>query len=89
MDYAAASGRTERLVSICQQAGADTYVSGPSARGYIDEACFRAAGIELRYFDYAGYPEYPQLHGPFEHAVSVIDLLCNTGPDARRYLQRG
>ena len=89
MDYAVAEGRTERLVSICQQAGATTYISGPSARGYIDNACFEAAGIELHYFDYDGYPEYPQLHGPFEHAVSVIDLLCHTGPNARQYLLRG
>ena len=89
MDYAVAEGRTERLVSICQQAGATTYISGPSARGYIDNACFEAAGIELHYFDYDGYPEYPQVHGPFEHAVSVIDLLCHTGPNARQYLLRG
>jgi hypothetical protein len=88
MDYAVAPGRTERLVSICQQAGADTYVSGPSARSYIDDTCFRDAGIDVQYFDYAGYREYPQLHGPFEHAVSIVDLLCNTGPDARRYIQR-
>lgn len=88
MDYAVAEGRTERLVSICQQAGASTYISGPSARGYIDAAVFQNAGIELQYFDYAGYPEYPQLHGPFEHAVSVIDLLCQMGPDARHYLRK-
>lgn len=88
MDYRVAAGKTERLVSICQQAGADTYISGPSARDYIDDAVFQAGGVRLEYFDYAGYPEYPQLHGPFEHAVSVVDLLCQTGPDAPRYLQR-
>jgi hypothetical protein len=88
MDYAVAAGKTERLVSICQQAGADTYISGPSARDYIDDAVFVAGGVRLEYFDYGGYPEYPQLHGPFEHAVSVVDLLCQTGPDAPRYLRR-
>jgi hypothetical protein len=36
--------------------------------------------------DYQGYPEYPQLHGGFEHAVTALDLLFNTGPDAPRYL---
>jgi len=88
MDYAAEAGKTERLVSICRQAGASTYVSGPSARDYIDGALFAAAGVELQFFDYAGYPPYPQLHGPFEHQVSIVDLLCHQGPDARRYLQR-
>ena len=36
---------------------------------------------------YEGYPEYPQLHGGFEPAVSVLDLLFNVGPDALRYLR--
>jgi WbqC-like protein family len=88
MDYAMAEGKTERLVSICRQAGAETYISGPSARGYIDADVFLRAGVELLYFDYAGYPEYPQLHGSFEHAVSIVDLLCHMGPESRRFLER-
>ena len=32
--------------------------------------------------DYSGYPEYPQLHGPFEPRVSVIDVLLNAGSEA-------
>jgi len=32
------------------------------------------------------YPEYPQLYPPFEHGVSVLDLLFNAGPDARSYI---
>jgi hypothetical protein len=88
MDYAVAEGKTERLVSICQQAGATTYISGPSARDYIDDAVFAAGGVTLEYFDYAGYPPYPQLHGPFEHHVSIVDLLCHMGPEARHYVRR-
>lgn len=88
MDYDAAPGRTQRLVSICRQAGADTYVSGPAARAYLDERAFRDAGIEVRYFDYTGYPEYEQLFPPFDHHVSVIDLILNTGPRAAQYLRR-
>ena len=36
MNFDVVEGRTERLVSICQQAGADCYVSGPAARAYLD-----------------------------------------------------
>ena len=32
--------------------------------------------------DYSRYPEYPQLWGPFAPAVSIVDLLLNTGADA-------
>lgn len=81
-DYAGTGSSTKRVVSLCQQAGATSYLSGPSARAYIDDSLFAAAGIELRYFDYADYPEYPQLHPPFEHTVTILDLLFNAGPDA-------
>ncbi len=82
MDYEVAGGKTERIVSLCRQAGAGTYLSGPSARAYLEPAPFEAAGIELAFFDYAGYPEYPQLHPPFRHDVSVLDLLFSEGPAA-------
>ncbi len=87
MDYRIVEGKTARIVSLCQQAGAGTYVSGPSARGYIDEESFEAAGIHLQYFEYSDYAEYPQLHPPFVHRVSALDLLLNVGPDASTHLQ--
>jgi len=61
-------------------------VSGPAAKGYIDDRLFEQAGIKLTYFDYAGYPEYPQLFPPFDHHVTVLDLMFNTGPDATAYM---
>jgi WbqC-like protein family len=87
MDYEAEGDKTERLVSICKRAGADAYLSGPSAKAYLDEQQFADAGIALSYMDYGGYPEYPQPHPPFEHAVSIVDLLFCTGPDARSYIK--
>jgi hypothetical protein len=86
-DYQTQGHKTERLLDLCQQAGATAYLSGPAARAYIEEEQFRQAQITLHYMDYAGYPEYPQLFPPFDHHVSIIDLLCNVGPDAPRYLK--
>jgi hypothetical protein len=85
-DYTIVEGKTERLVTICKQAGATTYLSGPAARDYMEPKLFDEAGIELAYFDYGGYPEYPQLYPPFDHRVSVLDLIFNAGPDARRHM---
>lgn len=79
---------TARLLEICQKAGATDYLSGPAAKAYLDESPFQQAGVQVRWMDYAGYPEYPQLHGPFEHAVSIVDLLWMTGPSAAMYLER-
>ena len=86
-DYDGQGNRTARLVSLCRAAGASEYLSGPAARAYIDESLFAEAGVALMYMDYGGYPEYQQLHGAFEHGVSILDLLFNAGPSAPRYLK--
>ncbi len=88
-DYVLAEGKTERLVSLCVQAGGTEYVSGPAAREYIDPALFEAAGVMLSWFDYDGYPEYPQLWGEFQHGVSILDLLFCCGDDSSRYMKFG
>lgn len=85
-DYASSGQKTERLLAICKAANATSYLSGPAAREYLDEESFRAAGVQVQWMSYEGYPEYPQLHGPFEHGVSVLDLLLNVGEDAPKYM---
>jgi hypothetical protein len=85
--YPASGAKTERLLAIARAAGATRYLSGPSARVYFDEPLFTNAGIAVEWMSYQGYAEYPQLHGLFEPAVSVLDLLFNVGTDAPRYLR--
>jgi hypothetical protein len=81
------SGRNqERLLSVLQAVEADVYVSGPAAKAYLDEERFRDHGIRVIWKDYAGYPEYPQFHPPFQHAVTILDLLFHTGPRAPFYI---
>jgi hypothetical protein len=86
-DYTLVDGRTERLADLCAQAGGTKYVSGPAARDYIDEDVFVDRGIQLCWFDYDGYPEYPQLWGAFNHGVSILDLLFNCGKESRMYMK--
>ncbi len=88
LDYKLIEGKNERLIDLVVKAGGNYYLSGPSARDYIDENLFREAGIEVGWMEYSGYPEYPQLFPPFSHAVSVLDLIFNTGPDAISYFER-
>lgn len=77
--------KTDRLVEILTRLNATHYISGPSARDYIEPEKFQAAGISLEYMDY-NYPEYPQLFPPFDPYVSILDLLFMTGPEAPRYI---
>lgn len=87
-DYGLIEGKTERLVDLVQKAGATSYLSGPAAKNYIDEKLFKNANIELEWMDYSNYPEYPQLYPPFEHSVSILDLIFNTGEKAINYIMR-
>ena len=77
--------KTERLIGILESVGATKYISGPSARDYIDEPMFAEAGIELAYKEYPAYPDYHQCFTPFSPFVSVLDLLFNVGMDAAPY----
>lgn len=77
---------TSRLVELIKRVDGQIYFSGPSAKAYLDSNQFEAANIDLRWVSYEGYPEYEQIHGTFDHAVSVLDLLFHTGKDAKSYL---
>ena len=84
-----AEGRkTDRLINILKFLDADHYISGPSARDYIEPRKFETAGIELEFMEY-NYPEYPQLHPPYDPQVSILDLLFNTGPEAADFICPG
>ena len=83
----ACGDRNEKLVDICHKLKATEYISGPAARNYIDERLFAEEGIKVRWMDYGGYPEYRQLHPPFVHALSVIDLLLNEGSNSKKFIK--
>ncbi|WP_454692310.1 WbqC family protein [Achromobacter aloeverae] len=86
-DYELAEGKSERLADLCRQVAGTRYISGPAAKDYIDEDVFREMGVDLRWFDYEGYPEYRQLWGDFIHGVSVLDLLFNHGKESYSYMR--
>lgn len=71
-----------RVLELLRKIGATEYVSGPAARQYITDGAFVDAGVTVVWKDYSGYPEYAQLHPPFDHHVTVLDLLFHTGPRA-------
>lgn len=84
--YAAEGQKLDKLVNLVSKVGATRYLSGPAAKDYIVPERFTERGVALAWKDYAGYPEYAQRFPPFEHGVSILDLLFNTGPDAPWYI---
>jgi len=81
-------GQSEKLLGICKNLEANLYLSGPAAKNYLDEDLFINEKIEVEWMNYNNYSEYKQLHGPFEHGVSILDVILNTGEDAKKYALR-
>ena len=86
-DYNLIEGKTERLVDLCIQTRATHYLSGPAAKEYLVEELFNEKDIVLEWMDYSNYKEYNQLHPPFEHGVSILDLIFNEGENSRKFLK--
>lgn len=78
--------RSSRLLDACEKLNATHYLSGPSAKDYLDTALFKSQNIEVEWMEYKDYPEYNQLHPPFEHGVSILDMLFNLGKDTPKYM---
>ncbi len=75
--------RSELLLSICKNLGADTYISGPSGHDYLDSALFSAASVSLDYHSF----DHPTYSAPiFQPCLSTLDLLFNHGPESRNLL---
>jgi hypothetical protein len=88
-EFSLKGDRSEKLLGIARALEATCYKSGPSAKAYLDTTIFELAGITVEWFDYSGYPTYPQQWGPFEHHVSIVDLLFQCGPSASKYMKYG
>jgi hypothetical protein len=77
--------KTQRLLSILENIGANHYITGKAAQNYLIEEQFDEAKITLEYMEY-DYPEYPQLYLPFDGQVSILDLMFMTGSKAKEYI---
>lgn len=86
-EYKLKKRKSERVVELCKKAGISHYLTGPSAKNYLMEENLQQAEIKLEWMKYPDYPQYNQLYPPFEHYVSIIDLLFNEGPNATKYMK--
>lgn len=76
---------TELLLEICQELGAETYISGRFGKDYLNEELFNRQGIQVVYQEFQ-HPKYPQVYEPFIPNLSVIDLSFNCGKRSREII---
>ena len=79
------SDKNDRIIQVCKAYNASILYDSQAAKAFIDVPRFASEGIEVIFQDYQ-HPEYPQLWGYFVSHLSIIDLIMNTGPEARQYL---
>lgn len=77
--------KTGRLINICKHFSADSYLTGDSAKDYLDEGLFSSNSIKLEYHGYR-HPVYRQLYGDFMPSLSIVDLLFNCGKETLKVL---
>ena len=87
-DLNTTGAKDDKLIEIVKTLKGDYYLSGPAAKDYIVNEKFKKNKIKLAYIKY-GYPEYPQINGEFNHFVTVLDVLFNTGKEAVNYIFTG
>ena len=86
-EFELVDGQTEKLLGICKDCNADIYLSGPAAKDYFDEELAKQENIKVEWMDYSGYKEYEQLNPPFEHGVTILDLIFNKGDRAKEFMK--
>lgn len=82
---------TDRLIGICKDLGATSYLTGAyAAEVYLESPLFEKEGIRLD-FQHFECPEYAQLYpeAGFIPELSIVDLLFNCGPQSLEILMRG
>lgn len=79
--------QSERLLAMCRHVGAARYLSGDSARDYLDLDLFAQHGVTVEWQDYV-HPVYPQQHRTFVSHLSIVDLVFNCGEESLAILGR-
>lgn len=76
------SMKTDLLIEILKEVGAETYISGPSGKNYLEREKFKNCGINLEFFEFT-HPVYKQRYPGFEPGMAAIDLLFNLGEKSK------
>ncbi|MCB9554678.1 MAG: WbqC family protein [Deltaproteobacteria bacterium] len=77
--------KNRRIIDVCRAHGSSVLYDTQASSTFIDVALFAENGIEVLFQDYQ-HPQYPQQWGEFVSHMAAIDLIFNTGPQARKVL---
>lgn len=81
-----AGSKNEFLINICNYFNIAKYLTGDSARSYLDLELFNEHGIEVEFQNYK-HPVYKQQSVEFIPYLSIIDLLFNYGKESTNIIK--
>lgn len=85
----ATGAKADLLANICEEKGADLYISAPGSREYLEESdVFARKNIPYAYHEY-NHPQYVQMYGDFIPYMCAADLLFNEGPKSLKIIRSG
>lgn len=85
LDYDRSASARDRLIALCQQFGADSYINAPGGRKLYAKQDFAEKGIDLKFVDSLPV-EYSQGGAEFVPNLSIIDVLMHCSPEEVRGL---
>ena len=80
--------KSDLILSMCHELEAKVYISGANGLDYLKVEDFRSIETQIVVQNYK-HPNYSQVHGEFIPYLSVIDLLFNSGSEARNIIIGG
>lgn len=73
----------ERVIAICREEGAHSYINAQGGQGLYDGRSFRNAGVTLEFLIHRPVP-YRQRHPGFVPNLSIVDVLMEVGLEGVR-----
>lgn len=77
--------RTARLAAMVQKLEGTHYISGPSAKSYLNFDIFREKKIDVIFAKYPRYGPYSQKGRAFIENLSILDAIFNLGYDVNNF----
>ena len=86
-NYSHKTGDIDSIIELIKSTKSNLFYNGPTAKQYMTKEMFSKHDIILKWIDYSDYIEYTQQYPPFEHGVSILDLIFNEGENAIKYMK--
>lgn len=72
----AGGSKSDFILNICKELGANTYISGNGGKDYLDINDFNRHNVDIDFLE-SKSPQYDQFHGEFIPNLSMLDMIMN------------